>query len=638
MSRSRWFWAILLLFGCACLLVFSAVGGLFTIGMLSQSEVEVQVDPPVVVADAGQEVTVTLTLSNPGMRDIQVDSIAIPNVWWDALPVIRSEPPFVRIEEGLGERLLIFENLHIPPRGKQTLRLHIKAFRSGRYQGDWTLYLKDGGVTLFRMESAVGAAIQATLATPTPQTVVDTTPRPTPGAGEGGSIAELAERLARSVVMVVALEKGPNGRLEPVWSGSGTVVDSRGYILTNAHVVLDDFGEPVDDLVILVTQRPDEPPVPAYRARVVQADPKLDLAVLKIDRDKEGRPLSGPPDLPAVPLGDSDHLRLGDPIIILGYPGIGGETITLTRGEVSGFTSQPGYGSRAWIKTSATISGGSSGGLAANLQGELIGVPTQVGAGEAEEVVDCRPLVDTNNDGRVDELDTCVPIGGYINALRPINLAKPLIEAALTGKVALPTPRPSRPGPDLNMREVFYESFDNPFQGYWREDEDASGLTRYENGQFVVKVKKEQFLFWFTYQEQVLRDMAVTLTVEVKRASGTGDVGVICRENPATGDFYAFSVSEDGYYSIWMYYQGESQALIRWTPLPRQDLLQPGKRVEITGICLGPHLVLLINGEFIDEVQDTTLRRGHGGFLIGTWDTPGFVAAFDDFRLYEILP
>ena len=60
--------------------------------------------------------------------------------------------------------------------------------------------------------------------------------------------------------------------------------------------------------------------------------------------------------------------------------------------------------------------------------------------------------------------------------------------------------------------------------------------------------------------------------------------------------------------------------------------------MDITGLCMGPHLVLLVNGEFIAEVQDTTLTQGYGGFLVGTWDTPGFVVTFDDFYLYEIRP
>ncbi len=630
--RSRWLWGILALFACACLLVFGMAGGLVLTGFFEEGRVEVRVEPPVLFVAPGQEAQLTLTLTNPGRQAVRIDAIAVPNAWWKAMPVIRSEPAFLRVENGLGERYLIFQDVVIPPGASQRIQLTLRALETGRVQGEWAVHLQDGGVALFQMEGAVEARAGQPNASPAAPIGQSAGTPPAP------SVAALAERLARSVVMIVALKIRPDGTLEPVWSGSGTVVDARGYILTNAHVVLDDFGQPLDDLLILVTQQPDQPPEPAYRARVIQADPKLDLAVIKIDRDAQGNPLSQAPDLPAVPLGDSDQLHLGDPLLILGYPGIGGETITLTRGEVSGFTSQPGYGARAWIKTSATIAGGSSGGLAANLQGELVGVPTLVGAGQTEEVVDCRPLVDTNNDGVINDLDTCVPIGGYINALRPVNLARPLIEAALTGQVALPTPRPTGPGPDVNLVQVFYESFDNPAQGYWRAEKNDSGLTRYEQGAFLVKIKRKEFIFWFTYGDQVLRDMAVSVTVRVKKPTGTGDAGVVCREDPVTGDFYAFSISEDGYYSIWMYHQGETQALIQWTRLPRPDLLQPGRPVDITGLCMGPHLVLLVNGEFIAEVQDTTLTQGYGGFLVGTWDTPGFVVTFDDFYLYEIRP
>ena len=78
--------------------------------------------------------------------------------------------------------------------------------------------------------------------------------------------------------------------------------------------------------------------------------------------------------------------------------------------------------------------GGNSGGLASTPGGEIIGVPTQLGYGGEDQYVDCRVLADTNRDGYVDEYDNCVPTGGFINALRPINLAMPLIEAAQRGE------------------------------------------------------------------------------------------------------------------------------------------------------------------------------------------------------------
>ena len=55
--------------------------------------------------------------------------------------------------------------------------------------------------------------------------------------------------------------------------------------------------------------------------------------------------------LPYVQLGNSDDLHVGDPLEVIGYPGVGGKTITFTTGSVSGFTPEGNLGPRAWIKT-----------------------------------------------------------------------------------------------------------------------------------------------------------------------------------------------------------------------------------------------------------------------------------------------
>ncbi|MFM8321294.1 MAG: hypothetical protein ACKOC5_10295, partial [Chloroflexota bacterium] len=89
-------------------------------------------------------------------------------------------------------------------------------------------------------------------------------------------------------------------------------------------------------------------------------------------------------------------------------------------------------GERSYIKTSGSISGGTSGGLAMDANGFLLAIPTQLGSGlkNDDALVDCRVIVDTNNDGSVDTRDACIPVGGFINAMRPIHLALPLIEQA----------------------------------------------------------------------------------------------------------------------------------------------------------------------------------------------------------------
>lgn len=257
-----------------------------------------------------------------------------------------------------------------------------------------------------------------------------------------------------AVVQIVALKQGFMGQMAPAWTGSGTIVDPSGLILTNCHVAnpraLGMSAPAADVLAVAITQRSDEPPAITYVAQVAAQAPELDLAVLRIVAGSDGKPVKNL-NLPYVPLGDSDTLELGDVLSIFGYPGIGGETVTFTSGSVAGFTSEPKVKERrAWIKTDATIAGGNSGGTAVNDEGELVGIPTQAAAGSGVTPVDARPVVDTNRDGRIDQRDTPMAIGGFINGLRPVNLAKPLLAQAGyrgVGATAAPpvAPQPSAP-------------------------------------------------------------------------------------------------------------------------------------------------------------------------------------------------
>lgn len=237
-----------------------------------------------------------------------------------------------------------------------------------------------------------------------------------------------------SSVQIVALREGFRGGLSSAWTGSGTIVHPQGVILTNCHVAnpraMGMSSPPADRLGIAITERSDRAPALSYFAEVVGYNADLDLAVLRIVCDVKGR-RTGKLKLPSVAIGDSDKMDLGDRISIFGYPGIGGETVTFTSGNVSGFSKEQGVRSpRAWIKTDATISGGNSGGTAVCPDGFLVGVPTQASAGTGITPVDARPVLDTNKDGRVDQRDTPMAIGGFINGLRPVNLAIPLLEKA----------------------------------------------------------------------------------------------------------------------------------------------------------------------------------------------------------------
>lgn len=252
-------------------------------------------------------------------------------------------------------------------------------------------------------------------------------PLPEPGRGGIGDVM-------RSVVQIVAMREAFMGGMTSAWTGSGTIVHPQGIILTNCHVAnpraMGMSSPPADRLGISITEQSDRAPALTYFAEVVAYNADLDLAVLRITHDVKGRPVRQLR-LPSVALGDSEELDLGDKVSIFGYPGIGGETVTYTSGNVAGFSNEKGVrAARAWIKTDATIAGGNSGGTAVNSQGRLVGVPTQASAGAGVTPVDARPVLDTNKDGRVDQRDTPMAIGGFINGMRPVNLAIPLLEKA----------------------------------------------------------------------------------------------------------------------------------------------------------------------------------------------------------------
>jgi serine protease Do len=298
----------------------------------------------------------------------------------------------------------------------------------------------------YRLWIAATVLVMAILACigPGVQTVPTQTPQaqPTPGSQNSGTSptdeAAIRANLIKATVQIYAL-KMQNGELTPIYSGSGTIISPTGMILTNAHVASPaSRGKPENEpdvLAIGLTNKQDQAPEFLYTAKLQAVDGKLDLAVIQIATTLDGAEIDPSTlSLPYVKLGNSDDLLIGDHINVFGFPGIGGETITFTGGSVSGFSSQQDIGDRAWIKTDAVIAGGNSGGLAASDAGTIIGVPSIAASGGSGDITDCRVVQDTNGDGVLDSRDTCVPIGGFINGIRPINFALPLIQAVKVGQ------------------------------------------------------------------------------------------------------------------------------------------------------------------------------------------------------------
>lgn len=181
-----------------------------------------------------------------------------------------------------------------------------------------------------------------------------------------------------------------NGYAVGMAAGSGEIINEKGYIVTNKHVVKQQWrkitnGKILEKVVaekiakdsrflIYVTDAEGNQPIPRYLAEVADyAEGELDLAILKIT--KESKNASLPPEFDYITFGNISKLRTTDTIIVRGYPSIGGNTMTTTRGSVSG---QEGK----FIKTDARVGHGNSGGAALNTKGELIGIPTLLIRGE----------------------------------------------------------------------------------------------------------------------------------------------------------------------------------------------------------------------------------------------------------------
>jgi len=454
-------------------------------------------------------------------------------------------------------------------------------------------------------------------ATPGTGSIIQNTPRPH-AAGEVPYPA---------VVEIIAIDRDGNS----VWRGSGSIISSDGLILTNAHVVLAPKNFPLGGLVVALTLKPDEPPEPTYLAEVLQADADLDIAVIRVVSDLDGNLIERSLiNLPVVPLGDSDSLKLGDALTILGYPGIGGETITLTSGEVSGFTAESNVGKRAFIKTSATIAGGNSGGMALNGQGELIGIPTQVGSGGDADIVDCRPLADTNRDGSIDDNDTCIPTGGFINALRPVKLAMPLINAAAQGRVMI-VEAPSEPArAPISGDAVFADDFSNASSG-WPQDSTEDTRRAYSGGTYQMDVTSDKFWSWAPAPVNTPPDVILSVDARVLTSTGESDFGLLCRYQDSR-NFYALEISEDGYFSIWKSVNDETTSIIDWT---QSTEVHTSSATTIGAACIGSRLTLTADGVVLGEAADDDLAEGGVGLIAGTWEKGGLSLAFDNFQARE---
>lgn len=269
---------------------------------------------------------------------------------------------------------------------------------------------------------------------------------------EGINIKAVLEAVQESVVIVNA----PNAE-NPGRGGSGFIVAADGHIVTNEHVVRD--AETVEVRLFGGELLP---------AEVVASDPTRDLAVLKVDRDG----------LPAVPLGSTEGVEVGDEVIAIGNAlGIVGEP-TVTSGIVSGLnrdiTLPDDTRLVRLIQTDAAINPGNSGGPLVNAAGEVIGVNTAIpavsstnrgiaeGIGYAISIDHARPIIDQLLEGVV---QAKAYLGVRVTSVEDFIAANEAPEDDSGGELGDGGPETVEPGPDP----------DDPFSGIELLPEVTSG-------------------------------------------------------------------------------------------------------------------------------------------------------------------
>jgi len=190
-----------------------------------------------------------------------------------------------------------------------------------------------------------------------------------PPAAESSIADDMADLVTRSKPGIVEVTSRGRG------VGAGIIWDSSGRIMTNYHVVEGTGGRPH---VVLSDGR-------RLETRAGPANPALDLAVLEVDADS----------LPALPIGDSTKLRIGELVFALGHPW--GQKGVVTAGVVSGLGHVTGLRSKRtadYIRSDVSLAPGNSGGPLLNASGQVVGINSMIFGGDLSVAVPAHVALD----------------------------------------------------------------------------------------------------------------------------------------------------------------------------------------------------------------------------------------------------
>ena len=182
--------------------------------------------------------------------------------------------------------------------------------------------------------------------------------------------------------------------------------------------------------------------------------------------------------------------------------------------------------------------------------------------------------------------------------------------------------------------EVLYEDDFSRNRNGWGIMERAGGDIEIKYGGMLFSVDLPNFMFW-SITGGNYRDAQVEVDTVLVEGPVDNAVGVICRYQDED-NFYGFMISHDGYYGIFKYLEGSMVMATEDGNLAYSEVIRQGGDINhIKAVCQGNELSLSVNGSLLAAVNDDSFTEGKTGLLAGSYDKPGVIVLFDNFKVVQ---
>jgi len=191
------------------------------------------------------------------------------------------------------------------------------------------------------------------------------------------------------------------------------------------------------------------------------------------------------------------------------------------------------------------------------------------------------------------------------------------------------TPLPPAP-PAASGTVLFQDEFEASTTG-WHRFANEGGIMDYFEGGFRILVQQPGLNFWST-PEKNYGDVRIEADVLKLAGPDENRMGLMCRYQG--GDYYFFIISNDGYYAVGKFINGQT-ALLGQSEMQPSALIQPNMISHLRADCVGNTLTFYVNFNEVATVQDSDLPSGDIGVVAGTFSQPGADVSFDNFVVMQ---